>query len=534
MDDLDALLEDLGRPKSTLQKKPRAPSSRVDLNELEDLMQDLAAPSARAPPAAAPVQSYNAPPPQQPQYGASRPVTASSDDLDALMASLNSMPAGGRETVSVQQPVPTYEEEPQQYNPAPEYDNVIQEQYSAPPPQQSYNAPPPQQSYNSAPSQRNSTIGGMDDLDNLLNGLNAEPSRASTNFGNNRASVQQPRASVTAAPPRVAQPVNGGGYGAPQNNNFAPQNNYGAQNGYGAPQNNYSAPQNNYGAQNSYGGAAQNNRVGGGPPKTPLQGDDLDNLLTNLTSQMTDIDSNTPAARGTCYSCRKPILGEVIQALGKTFHPEHFVCGNCQNPLGTASFYEQDGVPHCEKCYQDLFCSRCAHCDESILDRCITALGKKWHIHHFVCAQCGQNFNNGSFFEKDGRPYCENDFYNAFAPRCAGCNQGIKGECINALGTTWHPEHFVCQHCKKGFNGGTFYALDNKPYCADHYHANTGSVCGGCGKAIVGKCVNALDKKWHPEHFVCAFCMNPLAGNAFTENNGKAYCRDCNSKLFGM
>ncbi len=50
MDDLDALLEDLGRPKTNntannANRKPRAPSSRVDLNELEDLMQDLATPS---------------------------------------------------------------------------------------------------------------------------------------------------------------------------------------------------------------------------------------------------------------------------------------------------------------------------------------------------------------------------------------------------------------------------------------------------------------------------------------------------------
>ena len=45
MDDLDALLEDLGRPKSAVVKKSRTNSSRVDLNELEDLMQDLAAPA---------------------------------------------------------------------------------------------------------------------------------------------------------------------------------------------------------------------------------------------------------------------------------------------------------------------------------------------------------------------------------------------------------------------------------------------------------------------------------------------------------
>ena len=49
MEDLDSLLEDLGRGKSssTSIKKQRPPSSRVDLNELEDLMEDLAAPTSK-------------------------------------------------------------------------------------------------------------------------------------------------------------------------------------------------------------------------------------------------------------------------------------------------------------------------------------------------------------------------------------------------------------------------------------------------------------------------------------------------------
>jgi paxillin len=248
---------------------------------------------------------------------------------------------------------------------------------------------------------------------------------------------------------------------------------------------------------------------------------------------MKDVDKGGPTSRGTCAHCRNAILGEVIQALGNTYHPEHFVCGNCQNPLGTSNFYEQDEKPHCEKCYQELFCARCAHCDEPILDRCVTALNKKWHVHHFICTQCLGPFEGGTFFEKEGRPYCENCFYGAFASRCASCNQPIRGECINALGQQWHPEHFVCQYCQKSFAGGSFYEHGGKPYCEVHYHQQTGSLCSGCGKAITGRCVNALDKKWHPEHFVCAFCMNPLAGGSFTENNGKAYCKECHGKLFG-
>jgi hypothetical protein len=57
MDDLDSLLEDLGRGKnnSIAVKKSRPPSSRVDLNELEDLMEDLAAPTSKQTPVPTPV-----------------------------------------------------------------------------------------------------------------------------------------------------------------------------------------------------------------------------------------------------------------------------------------------------------------------------------------------------------------------------------------------------------------------------------------------------------------------------------------------
>jgi len=395
----------------------------------------------------------------------------------------------------------------------------------------------------------------MDDLDELLNNL--EPPRASVtpvkpspspaynstpayntpSYNNSTPSYNNPTPSYNNPTPSYNNPTPSYNNPTPSYNNPTPSYN-------NPPSYNNSTP-----AYNSTPTRPANNTpsrpspasppfVAPSPAKNekraaPLAGDDLDNLISNLTSQISDIDNSGPTARGTCAQCRKPILGEVIQALGKTFHPEHFACGNCQNPLGTNNFYEQDGVPHCERCYQELFCARCAHCDEPILDRCVTAIGKKWHINHFICTQCLSPFENGTFFERDSRPYCETCFYAAFAPRCAGCNQSIKGECVNALGQQWHPEHFVCQYCQKNFSGGSFFEFGGKPYCETHYHQQTGSLCAGCGKAVTSKCVSALDKKWHPEHFVCAFCMNPLAGGSFTENNGKAYCKECHGKLFG-
>jgi hypothetical protein len=74
-------------------------------------------------------------------------------------------------------------------------------------------------------------------------------------------------------------------------------------------------------------------------------------------------------------------------------------------------------------------------------------------IHHYSISQLIDFTINqgGIFFERDGRPYCEADFYRTFAPKCGGCNEPIRGDCINALGSQWHPEHFACTYCQKAF-----------------------------------------------------------------------------------
>lgn len=162
----------------------------------------------------------------------------------------------------------------------------------------------------------------------------------------------------------------------------------------------------------------------------------------------------TTTQKGCCSACDKPIVGQVITALGRTWHPEHFTCSHCCQELGTRNFFERDGHPYCEcdpnqnlnkqterknhsripespttyaRCiffffclfwfckilligepdYHNLFSPRCAYCNGAILDKCVTALDKTWHTEHFFCAQCGQQFGEEGFHERDGKPYCK-------------------------------------------------------------------------------------------------------------------------------
>ncbi|XP_073824378.1 paxillin isoform X2 [Musca autumnalis] len=262
------------------------------------------------------------------------------------------------------------------------------------------------------------------------------------------------------------------------------------------------------------------------------QPDQLDSMLGSLQANMNRQGVNT-VQKGCCNACEKPIVGQVITALGKTWHPEHFTCNHCNEELGTRNFFERDGFPYCEKDYHNLFSPRCAYCNGAILDKCVTALDKTWHTEHFFCAQCGQQFGEDGFHERDGKPYCRNDYFDMFAPKCNGCNRAIMENYISALNSQWHPDCFVCRDCRQPFQGGSFFDHEGLPYCETHYHAKRGSLCAGCSKPITGRCITAMFKKFHPEHFVCAFCLKQLNKGTFKEQNDKPYCHTCFEKIFG-
>ncbi|KAM9760024.1 uncharacterized protein ACNS7B_006386 isoform 1-T1 [Menidia menidia] len=267
------------------------------------------------------------------------------------------------------------------------------------------------------------------------------------------------------------------------------------------------------------------------PTAAPKPANKLDNMLGSLQSDLNRLGVQT-VAKGVCGACKKPIAGQVVTAMGRTWHPEHFVCTHCQEEIGSRNFFERDGQPFCERDYHSLFSPRCHYCNGPILDKVVTALDKTWHPEHFFCAQCGAFFGPEGFHEKDGKAFCRKDYFDMFAPKCGGCSRAILENYISALNSLWHPECFVCRECFTPFINGSFFDHDGQPYCEAHYHERRGSLCSGCQKPITGRCITAMGKKFHPEHFVCAFCLKQLNKGTFKEQNDKPYCHGCFVKLF--
>lgn len=275
------------------------------------------------------------------------------------------------------------------------------------------------------------------------------------------------------------------------------------------------------------------------PSRTRQDQKQTNGSMLSLNSAATDQSEMTegssildPSKIINCYVCGERVVGQVITALGRNYHREHFTCAHCHQELGTRNFYERDNLPYCERDYQQLFSPKCAACNEPILDKVTIALEQTFHPEHFVCAHCGCQFDvDDGFHEKDGKPYCKNDFFELFANKCAGCNLPITANYITALGVQWHPDCFVCSDCHCPFGDGKFFDIDGLPYCEIHYHARRGSLCAVCREPIIGKCTTAMFRKFHPDHFTCTYCLKVLS-KSFKEENDKPYCFDCFDKLY--
>ncbi|KAK4168829.1 hypothetical protein QBC43DRAFT_284082 [Cladorrhinum sp. PSN259] len=111
---------------------------------------------------------------------------------------------------------------------------------------------------------------------------------------------------------------------------------------------------------------------------------------------------------------------------------------------------------------------------------------------------------------------------------CKACGLPITGKSISSadgrLTGRYHKSCFVCSTCKELFTSATFYVLDDRPYCEQHYHKLNGSLCGSCGKGIEGQYLeDEATKKHHVGCFRCGDCGMALKDGYF-EVNGQAFC----------
>ncbi|XP_040449269.1 actin-binding LIM protein 2 isoform X5 [Falco naumanni] len=248
-------------------------------------------------------------------------------------------------------------------------------------------------------------------------------------------------------------------------------------------------------------------------------------MSTGTVSQPQAVHSQLEKPSSTailCNNCGNPCKGEVLRVQNKYFHIKCFVCKACGCDLAQGGFFVRQGDYICTLDYQRLYGTRCFSCDEFIEGEVVSALGKTYHPDCFVCAVCRLPFPAGDRVTFNGKEcICQkcslppssstSSFPVQNLRNCGGCGSEIKnGQSLVALDKHWHLGCFKCDTCGKLLNA-EYISKDGIPYCETDYHAKFGIRCDNCEKYITGRVLEAGEKHYHPTCARCVRCSQMFA-----------------------
>uniref|UniRef100_A0A3P8NA38 Actin binding LIM protein family, member 3 n=1 Tax=Astatotilapia calliptera TaxID=8154 RepID=A0A3P8NA38_ASTCA len=218
-----------------------------------------------------------------------------------------------------------------------------------------------------------------------------------------------------------------------------------------------------------------------------------------------------------CQRCREVCKGEVVRVQETHFHVKCFTCTVCNCDLAQSGFFQKKGEYICTADYQRLYGTRCDRCDTFITGEVVSALGRTYHPKCFVCSVCSKPFPIGDRVTFSGKDcvcqQCSHTLVKSNEPikihgpsHCAGCGAEIKqGQSLLALDKQWHVSCFRCRTCNMVLTG-EYISKDGVPYCEADYHAQYGVKCETCSRYISGRVLEAGGKHYHPTCARCARC----------------------------
>jgi hypothetical protein len=217
-----------------------------------------------------------------------------------------------------------------------------------------------------------------------------------------------------------------------------------------------------------------------------------------------------------CANCGEPITGKFLEVEGAYFHPGHFTCAYCKNPIEEETYVPEDGKQYHTSCYAGRIIV-CAHCgDPDKEETFVTYKGKTYHSscareQVVTCAYCEEPTEEDTFVDYEGKDYHRSCFRKYIVP-CAFCGNQIRDETYTtSKGKKYHSscyEEFValrCTLCREKIEG-TYIA----GYWGDTYHPShktDSPSCDFCGR----------------------FLRTPLEGGAVRYDDGRYLCGSCHA-----
>lgn len=196
------------------------------------------------------------------------------------------------------------------------------------------------------------------------------------------------------------------------------------------------------------------------------------------------------ASTDICAFCHKTVSPQelAVEAMKRQYHVQCFTCRTCHYQLAGQLFFQKDGRPLCEPCYQDTL-EKCGKCGEVIQEHIIRALGRAFHPPCFTCVACARCIRDEHFaLDSQNEVYCLDDFYRKFAPMCSICENpiipcdGKDAFKIECMGRNFHENCYRCEDCRvllsiEPTEQGC-YPLNNRLFCKPcHVKRSAASCC---------------------------------------------------------
>eukprot|EP00823_Brevimastigomonas_motovehiculus_P006944 TRINITY_DN5969_c0_g1_i1.p1 TRINITY_DN5969_c0_g1~~TRINITY_DN5969_c0_g1_i1.p1 ORF type:complete len:296 (+),score=61.71 TRINITY_DN5969_c0_g1_i1:148-1035(+) len=263
--------------------------------------------------------------------------------------------------------------------------------------------------------------------------------------------------------------------------------------------------------------------------------DSTSSTSSSSSSSSTDSPSSVEE-EPLCSSCCKLLFGDCVEINNHFYHATCIVCMACHKRIVGEIMTVDHYFFHAD-------CLACSHCHTSLKDA-------EFHFSHldyklYCSKHAGMDVKSGGVSSQRGMnssPSIEKDATSTASEEgetdeddtglvCVGCEQSIGSHetAITAMDKPWHADCFVCAYCRTSLGGQPYYTRDNEPYCEHDFKALFGFRCAGCKDIFVGgqyMTLGAKKLRYHPKCFVCSVCKKSLQGQAFIVDDYTVYCSD--------
>lgn len=172
-----------------------------------------------------------------------------------------------------------------------------------------------------------------------------------------------------------------------------------------------------------------------------------------------------------CAGCDREFMPDEkkigVKENNEYYHELCFLCSKCNNPIGTQTFVRTGpGTQTCNNCYQSRL-QDCFKCGMAIKGNVVKFENLPYHPECFICEQCNTPLSGTQFYRHNENLYCEQCYLRYFGKRCSSCYKAIRGNTkfIDYNGEYHHDECFVCGKCDKKLAGAKFIIRNDLRLC---------------------------------------------------------------------